>query len=224
MSMVLRYWLDDPATHRVCAEIELPLQTGGAITVRACMDAADVAAALRAKGIEVQKVGSIFGDIGSFVHKVVSGGAISKALDIVDTVMPMTTIANQMATSGAGQSFLKSIPAVGPAAAAAAVNARHLTAALTAQGGRHADPSQLTHEAARALAAAKGAAKLMSAAKGTGPKAERAKMLVRVAAKHAELEHAHGHELPPPHVIAAKGKDAVNGYRYMVTVQRAMLS
>ena len=72
--------------------------------------------------------------------------------------------------------------------------------------------------AAQALEAANGALKLIAAARGGNPKA---KLAVKAAAAQAELEQKQGQQMPLPTGVVAKGPEAANAFRYLVTVKRA---
>jgi hypothetical protein len=72
-------------------------------------------------------------------------------------------------------------------------------------------------EAALAIAAASGAAKMIHAAKAGNPKA---KLAMRAALAQSELETKHGQQLPVPTGVAAKGPEAAMAFRYMVTVHK----
>ena len=72
-------------------------------------------------------------------------------------------------------------------------------------------------EAALAITAASGAAKMISAAKAGNPKA---KLAMRAALAQADLETKKGQQLPIPSGVAAKGPEAAMAFRYMVTVNK----
>jgi hypothetical protein len=72
-------------------------------------------------------------------------------------------------------------------------------------------------EAALAIEAASGAAKMIKAAKAGNPKA---KLAMKAAEAQANLETQHGQQLPVPSGVAAKGPEATAAFRYMVTVNK----
>jgi hypothetical protein len=73
-------------------------------------------------------------------------------------------------------------------------------------------------QAALAVEAANGAAKMIAAAKKGNPKA---KLALKAAVAQAELEKKEGQQLPVPSGVAAKGPHAAIAYRYLVTVNKA---
>lgn len=73
-------------------------------------------------------------------------------------------------------------------------------------------------QAAIAIAAASGAAKMIQAAQKGNPKA---KLALKAAVAQAELEKKEGQTLPVPSGVAAKGPHAAIAYRYLVTVNKA---
>lgn len=76
--------------------------------------------------------------------------------------------------------------------------------------------------AAQALEAANGALKLIQAAKGKGPKADKAKLALKAAHAQADIETKNGGaQLPVPTGVAAKGPAAAAAFRYLVTVKHA---
>lgn len=77
-------------------------------------------------------------------------------------------------------------------------------------------------QAAAAIAAASGAAKLIQAARGKDPKkAEKAKLALAAATAQAKAEQAAGKQLPLPSGVANRSDDTKLTYRYLVTVARA---
>lgn len=72
-------------------------------------------------------------------------------------------------------------------------------------------------EAALAVEAASGAAKLITAARNGNPKA---KLALKAATAQADLETKHGKQLPVPSGVAAKGPETAMAFRYLVTVQK----
>lgn len=72
-------------------------------------------------------------------------------------------------------------------------------------------------EAALAVEAASGAAKLIKAAQAGNPKA---KLALKAATAQAELESKQGKQLPVPTGVAAKGPETALAYRYLVTVSK----
>lgn len=77
-------------------------------------------------------------------------------------------------------------------------------------------------QAAIAIAAASGAAKLISAAKGGDKKkAEKAKLAIRAAQAQAALETKAGKQLPLPTGVANRSPETKAAFRYLVTVNRA---
>lgn len=73
-------------------------------------------------------------------------------------------------------------------------------------------------EAAIAVEAASGAAKMITAAKAGNPKA---KLALKAAVAQADLEKKTGQQMPVPSGVAAKGPHAAIAYRYLVTVNKA---
>lgn len=77
-------------------------------------------------------------------------------------------------------------------------------------------------QAAIAIAAASGAAKLIQAAKGPDKKkAEKAKLAIRAAQAQAALENKAGKQLPLPTGVANRAPETKAAFRYLVTVNRA---
>lgn len=72
-------------------------------------------------------------------------------------------------------------------------------------------------QAALAIEAASGAAKMISAARAGNPKA---KLAMKAAVAQADLETKQGTQLPVPTGVAAKGPQAAMAFRYMVTVNK----
>jgi len=72
-------------------------------------------------------------------------------------------------------------------------------------------------EAALALEAANGAAKMITAAKAGNPKA---KLAMKAAEAQANLETKEGKQLPVPSGVAAKGPEHAMAFRYLVTVSK----
>lgn len=72
-------------------------------------------------------------------------------------------------------------------------------------------------QAALAVEAASGAAKMISAARAGNPKA---KLAMKAAVAQADLETKQGQQLPVPTGVAAKGPQAAMAFRYMVTVNK----
>jgi hypothetical protein len=72
-------------------------------------------------------------------------------------------------------------------------------------------------EAALAITAASGAAKMITAAKAGNPKA---KLAMKAAVAQADLETKQGKQMPVPSAVAAKGPEAAMAFRYMVTVNK----
>jgi hypothetical protein len=76
----------------------------------------------------------------------------------------------------------------------------------------------LAPQAALAIEAASGAAKLIKAAKSGNPKA---KLAMKAALAQADLETQQGQQLPVPTGVAAKGPETAMAFRYLVTVHKA---
>lgn len=77
-------------------------------------------------------------------------------------------------------------------------------------------------QAAAAIAAASGAAKLIQAARGKDPKkAQKAKVALAAATAQAKAENAAGKQLPLPSGVASRSDETKMTYRYLVTVARA---
>lgn len=72
-------------------------------------------------------------------------------------------------------------------------------------------------EAALAISAASGAAKMITAAKAGNPKA---KLAMKAALAQANLEQQHGKQLPVPTSVAKKGPETAMAFRYLVTVTK----
>lgn len=93
--------------------------------------------------------------------------------------------------------------------------------AMTPQG--QAAMNVLAPGSGSALKAITMGTKLLSAANGTDAKAKRARLVIAAASAQAKLENKARKPLPLPKDIAAKSKDVRNAYRYVVTVQRAVV-
>lgn len=77
-------------------------------------------------------------------------------------------------------------------------------------------------QAAAAIAAASGAAKLIQAARGPDKaKAAKAKLALAAATAQAKAENAAGKQLPLPSGVASRSPETRATYRYLVTVARA---
>lgn len=77
-------------------------------------------------------------------------------------------------------------------------------------------------QAAAAIAAASGAAKLIQAARGSDPKkAAKAKLALAAATAQAKAENSAGKQLPLPNGVASRSPETRATYRYLVTVARA---
>lgn len=77
-------------------------------------------------------------------------------------------------------------------------------------------------QAAAAIAAASGAAKLIAAARGKDPaKAQKAKLALAAATAQAKAETAAGKQLPLPTGLQNRSDTTKMTYRYLVTVARA---
>lgn len=77
-------------------------------------------------------------------------------------------------------------------------------------------------QAAAAIAAASGAAKLIQAARGKDPKkAQKAKVALAAATAQAKAEAAAGRQLPLPTGVQNRSDETKLTYRYLVTVARA---
>lgn len=176
-----------------CCQLDVPLRIGGSISLLAVIDGKKVIEALRNAGLTVVKRD------GKQVA-MIRGVAVAEA----DSMGSLFGSIGKALKKVAKSSVLKKALKLGKAL----VNSPLV--------------KLVAPQAAAAIAAAEGAAKLISAAKGKDPKkAQKAKLAIVAAQGQAQKEKAAGKPLPPPKSVQQASPQARGTFRYLVQVAHA---
>jgi hypothetical protein len=180
---------------KFCCQLDVPLRVGGSISLLAVIDGRKVLEAMRRQGLTVQK------RAGKNVC-LLAGVVIAEAAD------------SEMGSffGSIGKAFKK------VAKSSVLKKALNLGKALV----KSPLVRLVAPQAAMAIEAAEGAAKLISAAKGKDKnKASKAKLAIVAAQGQAAKEKQAGKPLPAPRSVRQASPRAQNTYRYLVQVAHA---
>lgn len=178
---------------KFCCQLDLPLRVGGSLSILAVIDGRKVIEALRANGLTVVK-------------------REGKQIAMIQGV-----------TFAEGDSMGSLFGSIGKALKKVATGAVMKKALSLGKALVNSPLVKLVApQAALAIQAAEGAAKLISAAKGKDPKkAQKAKLAIVAAQGQAAKEKAAGKPLPPPKSVQHASPQARGTFRYLVQVAHA---